>query len=186
MMIAPDDPFIRKFCSWDPRNNVVDRLDVPVGFYLQMHARRTRADVIGDRQSSAPGRRSNRATQRRKQRLSIPIGNRQNRNFCNRGSLRRLQSPGVGRGSDSGCKRIARIENHIHHAPALHALLRTPRAAGENISFEIAVLARIRVNDAADRTVFRGHFGFNAAPGSRRRCKDHGPLTEMPRCSSVS
>ena len=47
------------------------------------------------------------------------------------------------------------MDRHVHDAAALHALRRAPRAFGIDVALEEPVVARIRVDDAADGAVLR-------------------------------
>ena len=51
------------------------------------------------------------------------------------------------------------------HAAALHAIRRTPGALGENVALGVAIVARIGIDQAADRAVLGGDLGLDAAPG---------------------
>ena len=59
---------------------------------------------------------------------------------------------------------LAGIDGHIHHAAALHAIFIAHGASREKHHPEIAVIAGIGINDAADCSVFSGDFGLDAAP----------------------
>ena len=54
---------------------------------------------------------------------------------------------------------------HVHHAAALYAVARAPRAVGENVALRVAVVGGIGIDEASDRAVLGGDFGLDAAPG---------------------
>ena len=76
----------------------------------------------------------------------------------------RVQTFGAFGGSDSGSERIAGIKRHIHHAAALHPVARTPRARGKSVALNIAIISRIRIDQAAHGAMLRRNLGFDPAP----------------------
>ena len=64
----------------------------------------------------------------------------------------------------AGCQRVAGVEGHVLHRPALDALVRTPAALRIGVALRVAVVGRIGIDDAADRPVLLGELGFEAAP----------------------
>jgi hypothetical protein len=56
------------------------------------------------------------------------------------------------------------MDRHVHDAAALRPHLRAIGALREDLAGEIAVLARIRVDDAADGAVFGRHLRLDPAP----------------------
>ncbi len=65
-----------------------------------------------------------------------------------------------------GRERIARVRGReVHHAAPLHAVLRPHRALREHVAPEVAVVARVRVDEAPDGAVLGRHLRLDAAPG---------------------
>ena len=63
-------------------------------------------------------------------------------------------------------QRIAGMNRHVHHAAALHALLRPERSLRIHVARVVAVVSRVRVDEAADRAVLVGDLGLDAAPSA--------------------
>ena len=121
--------------------------------------------MIGLGQGTAPGVGNDFSLQSGQQRLGVGIGNGQHGNFGEGLCVFQVETLGVFRGADAGRERIARINRHIHHAAALHAVARTPRAVGENVALRVAVIGGIGVDEASEGAVFGRYFGLDAAPG---------------------
>ncbi len=75
----------------------------------------------------------------------------------------------------AGRERIAGIVG-VHDAAALHAVGGTERAVGIMLALEEAVVARVGVDDAADRAVLGGDLGLDAAPRAAVAGDDDGSL----------
>ena len=84
VMVAAHDPLVRERAALHLRDDVVERLRVPVERDLQVHPRRPRADAIRDRQRAAPAVRRHRPADRRQQRLRVAVRDRQDRNLRER------------------------------------------------------------------------------------------------------
>ena len=69
----------------------------------------------------------------------------------------------VGRRGYAGGLGVAGILEEILHRPALHAGLRTPRAEGIRVAFEVAVILRVRVDEHADCAALLGEVDLDAA-----------------------
>ena len=134
MMIAAQYPLLAAIRASQSADNVVDRLDVPVGCDFEMHLRRPGADVVRDGQRPAPTFRSYRTLQRREQRQRIGIGNRKHRNLSDRLRFLDRKPLGIRRRSHPRSQRIAGIVG-VHHAAALHAFSRPPAAGGIVVAF---------------------------------------------------
>ncbi|MGD0299918.1 MAG: hypothetical protein ABSE86_22730, partial [Bryobacteraceae bacterium] len=87
VMIAADDPLVRICCAGNSQNYVVERFDIEVEFQIQVHFGWAGPNVIGDRQSAAPGLRSDGTLQCREQRLGVAIRNGHHGNFGQGDSL---------------------------------------------------------------------------------------------------
>ena len=129
-----------------------------------MRAARSGAEAIGDRQAAAPVGGDGRAGQRREQRLGVPVRDRHHRNLGQRRRIFDRKACGAGSRPDAGRQRIARIDRHVHHAAALRAVGRAHRALRKHVADAVAVVLRIRVDQAADRPVLGGDLRLDAAP----------------------
>ncbi len=176
VMVPANHPLVRLRSSRNSRDHIVDLLHVPIEFQPQMHLRRPWPQVIGNRQPSAPPRRRHRSRQSRQQWLRFRIRNGLHRNFCEDPHIFDLQPLGIRRRSHSRSERIAWIKRHVHHAPALHALGRTPRPPRVNVSGGVTVIAWVGVNQAAHRAVLESDFGFDASPGRAITRDDDRPF----------
>ena len=164
VMVAADDPLVRKRAARHLRDDVVERLRVPVERDLQVHARRPRADPVGDRQRAAPAVGRHRTLDRGQQRLRVRVRDRQDGNLRERRRVLHGQPCRAGRRADVRGQRIARIERHVHHAAALRAVLRPHRAVRKRRLAEVTVVSRIRIDEAADGAVLARDLGLDAAP----------------------
>ena len=164
VVISANHPLIRIRGARDARDHVVERFEVPVERQLQVHLRRTRAHVIGEGQSAAPGGRRHRSRQFRQQRLRVAVGNRHHRNLHQGGGVLEGQALGVLRRADSRSQRIAGINRHVHHASALRAVGVAERALGEDVALEIAVVVGVGVDQASDGAVLGRNLRLDAAP----------------------
>ena len=63
-------------------------------------------------------------------------------------------------------ERIAGMNRHVHDAAALHALLRPERSLRIHVARVVAVVSRVRVDEAGDRAVLVGDLGLDAAPSA--------------------
>ena len=126
--------------------------------------------MVSERKRAAPTRRRHRSFERGQQRLGVAVGNGQHRNLRDGLGLAQRQPHGFRCGAHARGQWVARINRHVHHTAALYAVARTPGALRKNLTREIAVLMRIRVNDAAYSAMFGGHFWLDAAPGCAIAC----------------
>ena len=113
---------------------------------------------------AAPWFRNYRAGQGGEQGLRIRVGERKCGDFREYFHVAQGQSLCVFRRAHAWSERIARIERHIHHAAPLHAVFRAPRAVRKSVSVEVAIVARIGINEASHRAVFRCNLGFDPTP----------------------
>ena len=164
MVVPAHDPLVRQLAAAQRRDDVVDRRQRPVELRLQADLRRTRAHLVGDRQRATPGFRHDRSTQCGEQGLGVAIGDRQHRDLHDRRRRRPFDSRGVGRCAGAHRQRVAGRHRQVEHTAALHAVLRTPRASGINVALRVAVVARVGVDDAADRALLGRQLGLDAAP----------------------
>ena len=164
MVIAANDPFIRPLAAAEPRDNVVSWDKFEIEFELEMNGRRAWTEMIRNGQSAAQWGRRDRACKSAQQRKRIGIGDRQHRNFCQRGGVFDVEANCIRSCADAWSQRITRIERHIRHRSALRAILIPPCPFRINIAGKIAVVARIRINDATNRAVLGRDLGLDAAP----------------------
>ena len=163
VMVSANDPLVGNFVARDFRDDIIDGLQVPIRLDQQMHLRRARTDAVGDGQSAAPGVRSDRPADRRQQWLSVPVRERQHGNRRDRLGVLQREPFGILGCAHAGSQRVARILR-IHDAAALHAAFRTIGAGGKILSFEIAILTRIGIDEASHRAMFGGELGLDTAP----------------------
>ena len=78
--------------------------------------------------------------------------------------------------ADAGRERIAGMHRHVHHRAALRAVLVAIRALRIDVALEVAVVARIGVDDAADRAMLGGDLRLDAAPRPAVARDDDLPL----------
>ena len=166
VMIAADDPMIRFFGAANFRNDVVDRLLMPVGQHFQMDLGGPRPQVVGDRQATAPCGRRHRAAERGEQRFGIPVGNRQYRDFQDRPGFAHRETLGLRRRTGARCERITAVQGQILDRAALHAVARTETASRINVAGPVPVIAGIRINQTADGAVFVRELRFESAPSA--------------------
>ena len=165
-MRADDDPFVRRHRAGNPADDV-DQAALRV-VHLQLHVdlRRPGTDVVGDRQRAAPRLRRDRPVQPLEQLDAVAIRHRLHRNRRERLDLvhrhpldARLRRP-------AGRRRIAGIARHVHHAAALNHAPAAERTVGIHVALEVAVLVRIRVDEAGDRAVLGRDLRLDAAPAA--------------------
>src|SRR6266478_6029185 len=164
-MVAANYPLIGKCGALNFSDDVVNRFGSPIRFHFEVNFRGAGADVIGDGEAAAPLLRSHPAAQRSKKWLRVGIGDRQHRNFGNRGSVFHLQTFGVFRGSNVRCEGVARIVRHVGDAAALDSIGGTICACRKGLPFDKSVFMRVGVDQAANGTVLGGNLGLDAAPG---------------------
>ena len=175
-MITTHDPLIGERRALQRRDNVVHRLDVPVEGHLQVDAGRTGAEAVGDRQGAAPRRRRDAAAHGREQRLGVAVGNRQRGNLRQRLGVRECEARRAGDRRLTRCERVAGVHRQVERTAALHAVLVAHRAIGEHLVHEVAVIARIGVDDAADGAVLRRDLRLRAAERPAVARNDDGAL----------
>ncbi len=175
-MVAANHPLIGKCGALDFSDDVVNRFGSPIRFHFEVNFRGAGADVIGDGEAAAPPLRSHPAAQRSKKWLRVGIGDRQHRDFGNRGSVFHLQTFGVFCGADSRRERIPWIERHVRDAAALGSIGRTKRSGGKCFTADESILMRVGVNQAANGAVLGGNLGLDATPGVEVSRDDNLPL----------
>src|SRR5215813_5392856 len=108
MVVAAQYPLalIRPFEGGD---NVVNRLELPIGRDFQVYCRGSWAYVVGDWQPAAPLLRGYRSLQRREHRGGIVIGNWQDRDLRDRFGIFDGKPLRLGSCANPRCKRIAGI-----------------------------------------------------------------------------
>ena len=171
-MIAPDDQLVRPFAALERRDHVVGRGHVPVERQLELDDGRTGADVIGDRQAAPPGQGRQRSTQGLEQRPGVGVGDRQDGDGCQGRGLGAVEPLGVRRGTDIRGERVTGEQRHVEDRPPLDAAVHPIRACRVDVAPEVPIVARIRVDEAADGALFGRHLRFDTAPGSAIACDD--------------
>ncbi|CAM5604922.1 hypothetical protein RLIN73S_06790 [Rhodanobacter lindaniclasticus] len=166
VVIAADDPLVRRAGALDLRDHVVDRLSAPVRQHSQVRLGLARSDVVGQRQGAAPGGGRHRSAQRLQQRRGVGPGNRQHRDLQQRFRVLDRQPLGTGGGTDAGRERVARILLHVGHRAALHAFGGAPAAVGPGVALGVAVLVRVGIDQAADRAVLLRQLRLQPAPAA--------------------
>ena len=156
-MIAADDPLVRVDRAGNARHNVIRGLHVPVEGELEMDFGRARAEAVRDRKSAPPPLRRRRSTHGGENGLGIAIRDGQRRDFGeHRGGLRNREARSVLGRTGARRQRVTGIDGQIHDAAALHSVFGTVRALRINFAGEVAVVARIGINNAADCSVLGG------------------------------
>ena len=166
VVVATDDPRVRLGGAGDAGDHVVQRLRAPVGLHPQVHLRGPGADVVSDPEPAAPAVGRGTPSERGEQRLRIGVRDRQHGNLGDRLRLLEGQPLRVLRGSDAGRERIAGIDRHVHHAAALHPVHRPPGSLRVHVALSVAIVPRVREDEAAHGAVFGGDFRLDAAPRS--------------------
>ena len=154
------------------RDDVVERLRVPVERDLQVHLRRARAEAIGDRQRAAPVGRRDRPVERGEQRLRVAVRDRQHRNLRQRRRVaeRRAAWRRASRRRRASADRRDSVGMSIT-LPRCTPSLGRIGPSGNTSSDDVAVVARIGVDQAADRAVLGGDLRLDAAPRLRRSAR---------------
>ena len=136
--------------------------------HLQVHVdlRRAGADAIRDRQRAAPRFRRDRSLQPLEQLDAVAIRHRLHRNRRERLDLVHREPLDARLRRPIGRRRIAGIARHVHHAAALNHAPAAERAVGVDLALEVAVLVRIRIDDAGDGAVLGRDLRLDAAPAA--------------------
>ena len=122
--------------------------------------------MIGNWQSAPPQLRSHRPTQRSQQRLGIAIGNWQNGDLGNTRCIFNGKTLRVSRRTDTRSEGVTGTGRwEIHYAAALNAVCRPHRSLRKYIVREVAIIGRIRVDQATNRPVFGRDFRLDPPPG---------------------
>ena len=166
VVVAAHHPLIGLLGPLDSRDHIVDGLEIPVERELEMDLRRAGTDVIRNRQRAAPFDRRHRTAKRGQQRLRVAVRDRQHRDLGQALRILPIETLRVGGGPDAWRERIARPRRgEVEHAAPLHTGRRSHRPLREHVVHEVAVVSRIRIDDAADRAVLGRHLRLDTAPG---------------------
>ncbi len=92
------------------------------------------------------------------------VRDRHHRDLHDRRRVLAIEALRVRVGADARRERIARVDRHVHHAPALHAVLRTVRPVRERLALREAIVLRVGVDEAADGAVLVRDLRLDAAP----------------------
>src|SRR5207244_9076669 len=106
----------------------------------------------------------------------VAVGVRQAGELGDRGRFADRYPLGVLRGADARGQRVTRVERQVHHAAALHAILRAPRTLGIDCALRVAVFARVGIDDAPHGAVLGRDLGLDAAPRAEVPRDDDGTL----------
>ena len=165
VMVSAHDPFVGVLRAASDRYDIVERDDRPFEFRNQVHASRARAYVVGERQGPAPVFRRLRPAQSAQKRLCIAPRDREHRDLRNG---RGLVTGEGGRARDVRdvrrfrCTSARRIVSGVSPLTARAVAL---RPVGICRTLPEAVVARIRVDDAADGSVLGRDLRLDAPPG---------------------
>ncbi len=165
-MIAADDPFIRVFGTRYGHDDVVDGLDVPVRFDLQVNLCGPGTNLVCDGQCSTPRKGGYRSFEGGKERLSISVGDREDGDLGDGRRVFNVESLRAGCCADPRGERVAGIQRHVHHAAALDAVLGSPWARRKDVAVEESVIAGVGVDDASHGTFFPCELRLDPAPRS--------------------
>ena len=164
-MIATDHPLVAQLAAGQARDNIVGGRELPIELNFQMHHRGPGPEMISERQRATKRLRCNGSTERFEQWRRVGIGDRQHRNFRDGLGFFARQPLRVLGGANAGSQRIARIHRRIQHAAALRTIGRPPAALRIRVALIIAVVARVGINQTADRAVFSRNLRLDASPG---------------------
>lgn len=137
-----------------------------------MHACRSRTEVVGDRKRTAPIGRSNWTRERAKQGERIGVGDWEHRDLRDRQRVLAIETLCARRRGNTRCQRIAGIDRHVGDRSALRSVLVAIGALRIHVALEIPIVARIGVDETADRPMLGGNLRLDAAPRSAVAC-DH-------------
>ena len=165
-MRSDDDPFVRRDRAGNPADDVDQAALRVVHLQVHVHLRRAGADVVGDRQRAAPRLGRDRPLQPLEQLDAVAIRHRLHRNRRERLDLVHRQPLDARLRRPARRRRIAGIARHVHHAAALNHPPAAERAVGIDLALEVAVLVRIRIDDAGDRAVLGRDLRLDAAPAA--------------------
>ena len=165
VVVAAHHPFVRVCRTRHHRDHIIDRLERPVGLDREVHLDRVGAPpVIGQRQSAPCSPADHRPVEPRHDLYRVTVRYRQRGNLkdCQCGLAR--QALGARCRTDAGSKWIARILRQVLNRATLDAGVRPAAAAREGITLAIAVVGRIRINQASDRTMLLRKLWLEPAP----------------------
>jgi hypothetical protein len=153
------------------RDDVVERLQRPLGLDHEACLDSVgAADVVGHCQAAAPVGGHHAPLERRQELLGVPVRERQYRNLQDRRGGLAGQAPGTLGRPHAGGQRIARIERHVGDRAALKCLRRARRAPRIGVGHRVTVVARIRVDDAADRATLVRQLRLEPPPAPAIAC----------------
>src|SRR5438093_2407946 len=164
MMVALDDPFIGKSAPLYARDDVIRGVKIPVAGNLEVHQRRSGAQVIGRRESAAPRFRSYRAPDIPKNRQGISPADGHDRYLRNRRGLLYRQAFSLWNRSNTRCERVTRVNGHIRNTAALHTMFRAVGAFRIDRPLVIPVVLGVGINQASDGSILMGNLRLDPAP----------------------
>ena len=162
-VVAAQHPLVRPAGAFETGDDVAGGDGAPVELDAQAHGGGSGADAVGDRQCAAPFDGRHRAFDGVEQRLGVAMADRQRRNRRHRGRFVPREPLGAFDGRPARGQQVARVQRQIHHGAALHAGGVLVRPLRVRLALVVAVVAGIRVDEAADGAVFRGELRLDAA-----------------------
>ena len=165
-MIPADDPLVRTLAAAHFRDDVVDRLDVPVELDLQMDLRRPGSDVISDWQRAPPRRRRHLSAECAEKWKSIRVRDRKHRDLCYSRRALYIETLRVFRRSDSWCQRVTGIGRHVLNCATLRAVLvGRPQGRVDRRLRGVALELRLRPQRVEEQPVDAGEAGVQVEVG---------------------
>ncbi len=165
-VVSAHHPLVWMFCARHDGDDVIERLLVPVRLHHQVRRNAGSAHVIGDRQRAAPTLGRDRSFQGVQEVQGVAIADRDHRDLQDRLGLADGDARRAFHGPDPRRERIAGLHRDVLHGAALDPAIRTERALRIGVARSIAVVGRVRINDAAHRAVLIGELGLEPSPAN--------------------
>src|SRR5262245_24213266 len=129
-----------------------------------MHTGFPWTQVIRDGKGAAPGRWCYRTVQGAEERQSVRVGDRQNWNFrwC-RSRIFHVEAFRARSGANTGSQRVTGVKRQVGNRPSLRTCFVSPCALRVYVACKIAVVARIRIDDAANSAMLCSDLGLDPA-----------------------
>ncbi len=137
-------------------------------------------DMVGKRQPSAPIAWRQGAAQPAQQLAGVAVGHRQRGNLEDDRRSLPCQPFGVLGRADAGRQRIARVQRQVDDRPALHAIGRPRAALRVDVVGAIAIVHRVRIDQAAHSAMFLSQLGLQTTPAATVACDDDLALHADP------
>src|SRR5262245_37765365 len=129
-----------------------------------MHTGFPWTQVIRDGKGAAPGRWCYRTVQGAEERQSVRVGDRQNWNFrwC-RSRIFHVEAFRARSGANTGSQRVTGVKRQVGNRPSLRTCFVSPCALRVYVACKIAVVARIRIDDATNSAMLCSDLGLDPA-----------------------